>query len=117
MVEFRGILRWLPILGLWVIYWRNLSVHWSANLNYSYGWIVPGIGIYALWGRWRTRPEPECPVERAKWVFVVAALAFLPTWTFSQPNPDWSLIAWLLTAEVIGMTLAGIAMVSGISIT
>ena len=104
---------WLPILGVWALACGNLSVHWSANPIYSYGWLVPAFGLYAIIARWKSRPPPgkSNPVGRV--VAWLAAIAFFPTWTFAQPNPDWSLIAWLLSAEAVAMTLGAIGIAGG----
>lgn len=41
------------------------------------------------------------------------AIAFFPTWVFAQPNPDWSLVAWMLSAEAVAITLGLVGMVGG----
>ena len=104
---------WLLFTGIWCLAGRNLTVHWSANPVYSYGWLVPLLGLYAAWGRWSTRPEPGPPRAGGGWLIAVAAFAFFPTWVFAQPNPDWSFMAWLLTAEIVAMTLGAVALVGG----
>lgn len=52
-------------------------------------------------------------MRAGNWVAAIAALAFFPTWLFTQPSPDWSLCAWLLTIEVVLLTLGLIARVGG----
>ncbi len=106
---------WLLFAGIWYLACRNLAVHWSANPIYSYGWLVPIFGLYAAWCRWETRPAPGSPIVAGGWFAALAALAFLPTWVFAQPNPDWSLVGWVLSAEVVVMTLGAIAWAGGFS--
>src|SRR5438128_10004455 len=36
---------------LWLILWRQLSVEWSVNDQYSYGWFVPFFAIVLFWLR------------------------------------------------------------------
>lgn len=56
---------------------------------------------------------PEVRLPGAGIVVGLAALAFLPSWLFAQPSPDWSLCAWLLTAEVVLLTLGVVAWTGG----
>ena len=104
---------WLPIFGMWALAFGNLSVHWSANPIYSYGWLVPAFGLYAIIARWKTRPAPGVSRSAGRFVAWAGALAFLPTWVFAQPNPDWSLVAWMLSAQAVAITLGAIGMVGG----
>jgi exosortase len=104
---------WALFAGVWLLVCRNLAVHWSVNPVYSYGWLVPAFGLYAALGRWKTRPVPG-PAWRLGGVLAgAAAFAFFPTWLFAQPSPDWSLCGWLLTAEVVVMTLGVVAWIGG----
>src|SRR6202023_1114744 len=48
-----------------------------------------------------------------KWVFWIAALAFLPTWLVEQPNPDWRGLSWLLALEIVFLTLCAIYFAGG----
>lgn len=112
-LPWRAAWAWLSIGAVWLLVGRNLSVHWSVNPVYSYGWIVPVFGMFAAYRRWETRPAPGAHVRGAGWAAALAALAFLPSWLFAQPSPDWSLFAWLLTGEVVVLTLALVAWVGG----
>lgn len=104
---------WLPVGAMWTLACGNLAVHWSANPIYSYGWLVPLFALYTAFARWRTRPAPGASMPVGHIVAWLAALAFFPTWMFAQPNPDWSLVAWLLSAEVVAMTLGVVGMAGG----
>jgi exosortase len=46
---------------LWLVLFRELSVEWSINPQYSFGWGVPFLALYLLWKRWQTRPVPDPP--------------------------------------------------------
>ena len=98
---------------LWFLTCRNLAIHWSANPVYSYGWLVPWLAIYAAYLRWKTRPAPVAAGSAGRWLIGGGALLFLPTWVFLQPNPDWSLISWALTGEVVAITLGMVACAGG----
>ena len=111
--QFRRAWGWLLFVGIWCLAGRHLSVHWAANPIYSYGWLVPPLGLYAAWIRWPSRPASGSPAVLGGWLTVLAAIAFFPTWVFAQPNPDWSLVAWAITAEAVAMTLGAVALAGG----
>ena len=72
------------------------------------------IGAYLFFARWITRPAPgPAPSRGARWVFWIAAFAFLPTWLIEQPNPDWRMLSWLLTLESVILSLCAIYLVGG----
>jgi exosortase len=105
--------RLVPFAGMWLLACFGLSVHWTVNPQYQYGWFVPMLALYAGLNRWRTRPLPGAPRSGGLWLAAGLATAVFPTWLFSQPNPDWPLVNWLFTAEIAGITLATIAAVGG----
>lgn len=105
--------RLAPFAGLWVLACVALSVHWSVNPQYQYGWFVPALALYTAFNRWQTRPRPGPAARGAIRLAVAMAVTILPTWVLSQPNPDWPLLNWLLTAEIMALTLAAIAAVGG----
>ncbi len=112
-LPWRSLWAWALLGCVWLLVARNLSVHWTVNPVYSYGWLVPVLGLFAAWRRWLTRPAPGAPVCGAGWVAGLAACAFFPTWVFTQPSPDWSLSAWMLTIAAAVLTLSIVAWVGG----
>jgi exosortase len=61
-----------------------------------------------------SRPPAEPATSLAvKWVFWITAAAFLPTWLVEQPNPDWRGLSWVLTSEIVLLTLCAIYFVGG----
>lgn len=118
MVGYRKLLqRILPLAvfsGLWYLLIKHLSLYWAASPQYSFGWFGPVLCAYLLAIRWITRPPIESAFARnAVWLFWIAAFAFLPTWLIVQPNPDWRLIAWLLSLEVVVLSLSAIYFLGG----
>ena len=111
--KLRGLLICLPLVGFWLLALRNLATHWSANQIYCYGWLVPLLGVVTAFNRWRTRPMPGVSARLGLWVTSTAALAFFPTWVFAQPNPDWSLVGWVMTGLAVVMTLGMIGFIGG----
>jgi hypothetical protein len=64
--------------------------------------------------RWLSRPSTEPGSwAPAKWLFWIAAFAFLPTWLVEQPNPDWRGLTWLLAFEVVILNLCAVYFVGG----
>jgi exosortase len=98
---------------IWGLVIRILSLHWAIDPQYGYGWMVPALCLYAAFRRWKTRPGPGAPAALGYWIVVGAAFALLPTWLIVQPNPDWRIINWLLTAEAVAATLGAIALGGG----
>jgi Transmembrane exosortase (Exosortase_EpsH) len=109
--------RILPLIvfaALWFLLIKHLSLYWITDPQYSYGWFGPVICAYLLFIRWITRPSTEPAISRrVEWVFWIACAAFLPTWLVEQPNPDWHLLTWLLTLEVIILSLCAVYFMGG----
>src|SRR5271166_2157016 len=100
--------------ALWYLLIKHLSAYWTLNPQYSFGWFAPVICAYLIFIRWITRPSPgPAPSRGAHWVFWIAAFALLPTWLVEQANPDWRLLSWLLTLEIVILSLCAIYFVGG----
>ena len=98
----------------WYLLLKHLSVHWAVNPQYSFGLFGPIICAYLFLLRWMTRPPTgPAPSRGAEWVFWIAGFALLPTWLVEQPNPDWRVISWLLSLEVVILSLCGIYFLGG----
>ena len=53
-------LAFLAAVGLlWFILCRQLSLEWSANEPYSYGWFVPFFAAFLFWLRMEEKVESE----------------------------------------------------------
>jgi len=110
----QGILPLAVFSALWCLLIRHLSVQWTVNPQYSFGWFGPVLCAYLLFIRWTDRPAPEPAKSRGtEWLFWIAAFAFLPTWLVEQPNPDWRLVSWLLTLEVVILSLCAFYFLGG----
>ena len=100
--------------ALWFLLIKHLALYWSALPQYSFGWLGPVICAYLFFIRWLSRPAPSpAPSARAQWIYWTAGLAFLPTWLIEQPNPDWRLLSWLLTLEIVTLSLCAIYFAGG----
>jgi exosortase len=109
--------RILPLVlfgALWYLLIKHLSVHWAVNPQYSFGWFVPLLSAYLFLIRWRTRPPAGVANSAvARYFSWIAGFALFPTWLIEQANPDWRLISWLLTLEIVGLSLCAIYFVGG----
>lgn len=101
----------LPLSLLWLSLFAILSIDWSINAQYSYGWAVPFLALAVLWQRWTSRPAAQAAHERS--LFAVAAivllLALLPLRAVQQANPEWRLALWThaAIAALISLLVAG----------
>jgi exosortase len=113
-ISLERILPFAVFGALWYLLIKHLSAFWTLDPQYSFGWFAPVICAYLLFIRWITRPSPGPGSSRgARWVFCVAAFALLPTWLVEQPNPDWRVLSWLLTLEIVILSLCAIYFVGG----
>jgi exosortase len=100
--------------ALWSVLIAHLSQYWAVEPEYSFGWFVPVFCAYLFLMRWRSRPPAAIPSSRTgTLIFWAAGLALLPTWVIAQPNPDWSLISWLLALETVALSLCAVYLTGG----
>lgn len=107
---------WGIALGIpWVLLFRQLALHWAANPQYSFGWLMPVLFPLILHARWSHRPKPGPDLNSPVLTALIAGLACLiaGTWFLLQPSPDWRLLLWLLGFEAAALSLAAMAMEGG----
>lgn len=107
-------LLWLgPLSFLWLHLIRHLSVEWSLNPQYAYGWGVPFLCAYLLWREVRSAQPGQIPgggpagTWYTQWRFAAGiglAVAYAPTRLVEEANPEWRLVSWALALEVVGLT-------------
>ncbi len=78
---------------------RFLSIEWSVNPQYSYGWGVPVLAAYLFWKRWLYRPEPDSRGNFSLFTgaLCLLSLATLPLRLLLESNPDWRILLWTST--------------------
>lgn len=103
---------WLAIAALGWFLFRQLSLEWSINPQYSYGWVVPVLTAYLVWKRWETRPAPGEP-WRAPALFGALLFLLLPIRWLQEANPDWRFTNWLAAIVVVGILWLGILACGG----
>jgi exosortase len=92
---------------------RQLSVEWRINPQYSYGWVVPFLGVYLFAERWRTRPSAAQAHRSFAFLFLVLLIFLLPLRVVQEANPDWRLVLWVAGFVVIGIFWVGLAAIGG----
>ena len=112
---------------LWFILCRDLSLEWSSNEQYSYGWFVPFFAAFLFWLRWEDWEKAESgqltaemsrsdshgsavSVQLSAFNFFLLPSAFLlflllPLRLFEVANPDWRPLSWIHALAVVGLTL------------
>lgn len=105
----------LALAALWVELCLQLSVEWSVNPQYQYGWGVPWLALYLFWVRWPTRPTPSSRPFSAldAIVFVAVSLMILPIRLIQEANPDWRPIQWIHGLILVTLTLQTIRTACG----
>ncbi len=107
----------LLILGIfWVDLIRVLSIEWSINERYRFGYLVPFIALYLFYLKWSIRPETETakpwsiPIQICIWA---TALLLFPLKIIWEANPDWRMVYWIHALAVYGATLGIFALWGG----
>ncbi len=89
----------------WSMFFSELRDEWLVNPQYSYGYIVPLLGMALLWRRWQDHPA-AFPQERPALLGVVAGLLLLllPLNIILEANPEWRLLYWANGFQVLALT-------------
>jgi exosortase len=110
--------RWgLPLIALatcWFLFFQELCDEWHLNPQYSYGYVVPFLGLALFWRRWPERP----PITQSKsaWALVAASLILVllpPIRVCLQANPEWRLLYWLHGAATVALSLCLLYFIGG----
>jgi exosortase len=111
---FDGLLPLAVFAGLWCLLIKHLSAYWAANPQYGFGWFGPLVCAYLFFIRWVTKPPAgDASSPAVPWLFWIVGFALLPTWLIEQPNPDSRLVSWMLSLEVVGLSLCAIYFLGG----
>jgi exosortase len=114
----KWLLALLPLGWLWFHLINNLRLEWDTNPQYSYGMVVPLLVAGLLFRRW-VNSAKRVPVQPAEnpWLAVLfcgaLALLLFPTRLIEEATPEWRPLQWMLTIEVVGITLYTIYLAAG----
>jgi len=108
----------LPVFALlcWGLAVRHLSLEWSLNEQYHYGWLVPLLALYLL--RLRLETMPAAGPVRSSWIvgwgvlIIAAAEALLIP--LREANADWRLLGAVLTGLAALATLLAFFQAGGL---
>src|ERR1039457_4701861 len=112
----------LPLVWLWLVLINDLRVEWTLNPQYAYGWAVPLLCVYLIWGRVKSRKQKaestnESLFHLPSTTLVVLggllALLYAPARLVEEANPGWVLVSWALAIEVVGLTLCALQLAQG----
>jgi exosortase len=97
----------LAVGACWGLFFNELRGEWSVNAQYSYGYVVPLLGLALFWRRWTERP-PASPAGQTWLAGAVGAgllLLVFPFLMILEANPEWRLLYWINGFQVIGLSL------------
>ncbi len=87
----------------WIILWAGLWYEWEVNELYSYGMLVPLLGVYLIFRRWQDRPDPLIQTEKSAWIvpalFLLVLLQY-PLHILYGANAEWRLLLWVQAGTV-----------------
>ncbi len=111
---------------LWFILCRDLSLEWSSNEQYSYGWFVPFFALFLFWLRFEdaghlrsgyrlsvngsldsagTAPAITNNQQLITIGAIIGLAMIAPIRLFEYANPDWRPLSWGHVLAVVGLTL------------
>ena len=105
---------WLaPLLFLWFRLLHHLSIEWSLNPQYRFGWgVVPLYVLLLSQSGGQTDITRNRLLQPASWSRrtllgsgIVLALGYAGTRLIQEANPEWRFVTWALAVEVAGLTV------------
>lgn len=105
----------LLAIGLWwLVLFDELRAEWQINIQYSYGYVVPLLGLALIWRRWPERPPTAAPAGAVAGLLAVGLLILaFPIRMLIEGNPEWRLIYWINGLEVLGLSLCWFYLAGG----
>src|SRR5271166_2087486 len=90
------------LAACWILFFNELRGEWQVNPQYSYGYVVPLLGLMLIWRRWQERPGASSGKSAAVIFVAFGSLFFLlPLWVILEANPEWRLVYWAHGALVL----------------
>ncbi|MCB1119956.1 MAG: archaeosortase/exosortase family protein [Verrucomicrobiae bacterium] len=96
----------LSLIAVWAVAVRQLSLEWSVNPLYQYGWWVIPLGLYLFFERIASAPgKEETPRNRVLIGLVgLFILIYIPLRIVQEANFDWILLNWVFGAFALSVT-------------
>lgn len=93
------------LLVLWGDLFRTLSLEWTINEQYHYGYLVPFICGYLMFLRWEDQPSTQPQGGLLANLILWGVVLFLfPLKIVLESNPDWRMVYWVHALLVCGAT-------------
>jgi exosortase len=97
---------WLLLVLAGVFAFGPVSITWSTNPNYGFGWWIPFVAAFLFYERWPTRP-PRAPARNnSHWMrwLVGAGLIYAVFRLAAEADPDWRPGLWIM----VGLYVTGL---------
>jgi exosortase len=102
------------LFAYWLLFFNQIRGEWQVNPQYSYGYVVPLLGLILFWRRWPGRPEPIPGNAHVAGLIAGALLLLaLPLRVLFEANPEWRLLYWISGLDVLGVTLCLLGWLGG----
>lgn len=105
----------LALVVVWGLAIRQLSLEWSVNPLYQYGWWVVPLAVYLFVERISDSPGSSSVSNQRSflifWILYIAA--YIPFRIVQEANFDWILLNWYMASFAILLTLYLIAQTGG----
>jgi exosortase len=104
------------LLYAWGSLFYRLSMFWSVDEEYQYGWAAPVLMVFMLYRRCKTLP-PDCRPMASVAPFVAGFCACLmvPTRVILETNPDSRFALWWSAGLTIAFTFAVLFDIGGVN--
>jgi exosortase len=102
----KRILAALSLVTVWAIAVRQLSLEWTVNSLYQYGWWVIPLAAYLFYERIIDAPPSsktsKSPIFLGLWICLT--LLYIPFRIVEEANFDWILLNWFVAFFAISVT-------------
>ena len=97
----------MALAVVWGLAIRQLSLEWSVNPLYQYGWWVVPLAIYLFIERISDAPvSKRPPKQKVFWILCILYIAaYLPFRIVQEANFDWILLNWFMASFAILFSL------------
>jgi len=89
---------WALLIAGGALAFHPVSVTWSNNPNYSFGWLIPFVALFLFSERWPKRPHPGLSAKGLHFVLPIGlgGCLFFFLRLAAEADPDWRPGLWLM---------------------
>lgn len=113
-----GTFPWLSgalLLASGVVVFGPVTMTWTDNPNYSFGWLIPFVSLFLFVERWPSRPAREPREFRGSlmpWM-VPGLIIFFSFRMAAEADPDWRPGLWIIVGLYIASLLGWLRIYGG----